>query len=549
MSYFLGIDLGTTYTAAALWRKGRVEMASLGSRAPVIPSVVLVREDGHVLTGEAAARRAVTEPERIAREFKRRIGDPTPIIVAGTPYSADALTARLLRAVAQRVEDDQDGPPEGVAVTHPANWTGYKKDLLQRAIQLAGLGHVRLVTEPEAAAIHYASQERVDPGRVVAAYDLGGGTFDAAVLRRTVAGWQILGHPDGVERLGGIDFDEAVFNHVVAAVGPAYDCLDPEDPAARAAVTRLRQECVDAKEALTSDTDVTIPVLLPTLHDEVRLTRTEFEDMIRPALGDSITALRRALRSACVAVDQVSAVVLVGGSSRIPLVAQLVGSTLGRPVAVDAHPKHSVALGAAIIAADQASPGAANTSEVESVDETTPPATFWTAPITPVGGTSRVPVLAPSSPPGVQSAPAAPSPSQRSRAAAELALAERRRHRALGLVAGGAAALVIAFGSVVALGQAGDQGQPPGDPAGVPTDVLPGVTSVERPPLSSGDPGVTSATTTLAEDVHTPTTAPARTVPPPTTAPTTTGSTTTTESTTTTTEAPTTTEATTTSVP
>jgi hypothetical protein len=184
-------------------------------------------------------------------------------------------------------------------------------------------------------------------------YDLGGGTFDAAVLRRTGFGWEILGLPEGVERLGGIDFDAAVLRHVVKAVGEAYDALDGNDPPVLAAVSRLRQECTAAKEALTADTDATIPVLLPGLHTEVRLTRGEFEDMIRPSLTDSIAALERALRSAAIPPHDVSSVLLVGGSSRIPLVAQMVSSSLGRPVAVDDHPKHSVAMGAAMVAAEQ----------------------------------------------------------------------------------------------------------------------------------------------------------------------------------------------------
>jgi molecular chaperone DnaK len=364
VAYYLGIDIGTTYTAAAVWRDGRYDVASLGNRAATIPSVVLLRDDETVLTGEAAARRAATEPQRVAREFKRRLGDPTPIIVAGTPYSADALIAKLLRWVVDRVEEAEGGPAAGIAVTHPANWGTYKLDLLRQAIRIADLDNVTTLSEPEAAAIHYASQSRVETGSIIAVYDLGGGTFDAAVLRKTDTGWETLGQPEGIERLGGVDFDAAVFHHVVAATDGAIEQLDPSDPAATAAVARLRQECVEAKEALSSDTDVSIPVLLPNLQTEVRLTRAEYEQMVRPALADSITATNRALRSAGVTPDQVTAVLLVGGSSRTPLVAELVGSALGRPVAVDAHPKHGVALGAAILAAQQGraaggAPGAA----------------------------------------------------------------------------------------------------------------------------------------------------------------------------------------------
>ncbi|MDH5289099.1 MAG: Hsp70 family protein [Acidimicrobiia bacterium] len=351
-SYQAGVDLGTTYTAAALHRGAETTMVALGSRSAAVPSIVLLRADGTVLTGEAAERRALSEPDRVAREYKRRFGDTVPIIVAGSPYSAEALMARMLRAVVNHMTEQEGEPPGRIVVTHPANWGNYKRELLDQMVRLAGLdpATVGFLTEPEAAAMSYAAQERVEPGEVVAVYDLGGGTFDAAVLRRTVSGFAILGRPEGIERLGGIDFDAAVFAHVTASLGDALSRLDPEDPTALLAVTRLRQDCVAAKEALSSDTDASIAVALPGLHTEVRITRQEFENLIRPALTDSLEAMRRALRSASLPTDEVSRVLLVGGSSRIPLVAQMVSSDLGRPVAVDAHPKHAVALGAALAA-------------------------------------------------------------------------------------------------------------------------------------------------------------------------------------------------------
>ncbi|MPY95375.1 MAG: Hsp70 family protein, partial [Acidimicrobiia bacterium] len=351
MGYQLGIDLGTTYSAAAVARDGRVEVVGLGNRAPVVPSVVFLREDEMVLTGEAAQRRAVTEPERIAREFKRRVGDPTPVLLGGTPYSAEALMAKLLRGVFDVAAASQGGEPDAVAVSHPANWGPYKKDLLQQSVRLAGLSDARLITEPEAAAVFYASQERVEPGSVIAVYDLGGGTFDAAILRKLTVGFELMGVPEGIERLGGIDFDAAVLAHVNRSLDGALEDLDLTDQTMLGAVARLRADCVEAKEALSVDTEVSIPVMLPELRTEVRLTRVELEAMIRPTLLETLGALRRALASAGVTPEQVSTVLLVGGSSRIPLVGELVGHTLGRPVAVDAHPKHSVALGAALAAA------------------------------------------------------------------------------------------------------------------------------------------------------------------------------------------------------
>ncbi|HEX6336703.1 MAG TPA: Hsp70 family protein [Jiangellaceae bacterium] len=354
-SYQLGIDLGTTYTAAAVAREGRVGVVGLGNRAASIPSVIYLRHDGTVLTGEAASRHGPSEPGRVAREFKRRFGDPTPILLGGTPYSAEALTARMLRWVVEKVTELEGGTPDRIAVTHPANWGPYKKDLLAQALRLADVDAITL-TEPEAAAIAYAANERVDPGAVVAVYDLGGGTFDAAVLRKMEDGFTILGQPEGIERLGGIDFDEAVVQHVRSALGGALDQVDPDDEQAMAALARLRAECVEAKEALSSDTETTIPVLLPGVQTEVRLTRAEFEQMIRPTLTETVSALRRALATAAVEPAEVSAVLLVGGSSRIPLVAELVSDALGRPIAVDAHPKHAIALGAARAATPVESP-------------------------------------------------------------------------------------------------------------------------------------------------------------------------------------------------
>ena len=351
MPYFLGVDLGTTYTAAAIHRDGRTSTVDLGVRTAAIPSVVFLRDDETILTGEAASRRGATEPGRVAREFKRRIGDTTPILLGGSPYSADGLMSRLLRWVVDAVTEREGEAPSGVAVAYPANWGPYKQELLRQAIARADLDHVVTITEPEAAVTYYASQERVEPGSVIAVYDLGGGTFDAAVVRKTAEGVELLGSPEGIERLGGVDFDEAVFSHVAGALGGALAQLDPDDPSAMAAVQRLRSECVEAKEALSADTEVSIPVLLPSTSTEVRLTRAEFEAMIRPPLGDSLTAMRRALRSAGVDASGLTAVLLAGGSSRIPLVSQLVSAELGRPVAVDAHPKHGVALGAAQAAA------------------------------------------------------------------------------------------------------------------------------------------------------------------------------------------------------
>jgi molecular chaperone DnaK len=351
VTYQLGIDLGTTYTAAAVSRASEQqsadpEMVGLGDRAAQVPSVLYLGADGSLLVGDAAERRAVTDPGRVVREFKRQIGDETPIVIDGTPHPTHELAASLVRWVVERVEQREGGPALRIALTHPASWGAHKKDLLAAALATRGLT-VTFLAEPQAAALSYAAAERIEPGSTIAVYDLGGGTFDAAVVRKNGT-FAVLGRPEGIDRLGGVDFDDAVFAHVREAVGEAFDALDPTDEAVLAGVARLRRECTEAKEALSADTEVQIPVLLPGLQTAVRMVRGEFEAVIRPQLEDTVDALHRAVASAGLTSADLTAVLLVGGSSRIPLISQLVSAEFDTRIAVDADPKNAIALGAAL---------------------------------------------------------------------------------------------------------------------------------------------------------------------------------------------------------
>lgn len=477
MGYVIGLDIGTTYTAAAVAHEdGRPEVVQLGSRAAVVPSVVFLHEAG-VLTGDAALRRGLTAPDRLAREFKRRLGDPAPLLLGGTPLSADALFARLLRFAVDLAAEREGAAPERVAVCHPANWGPYKLELLEQACRIAELENVTTITEPEAAAIQYAALERVEPNALVAVYDLGGGTFDAAVLRKNEAGFELLGAPEGIERLGGIDFDEAVVGHVRAAIGEALAELDLDDPGTVVALARLRQECVEAKEALSADVETSIPVVLPGLHTEVRLTRAEFESMIRVPLLETIAALRRALRNAAVEPDDLTAVLLVGGSSRIPMVAEMVGAELGRPVAVDADPKHVVALGAArAVARGETSVSLAPqpVSPVEIGGLVTAQNGIETAAAeqTAVSATPVEEAAPPEQPARPRSAPPPPEPA-------------RTRSRRRLLLAGAAVALLAAVGAAAAVlvSSGGEEASAPAPATTQPTTAGSAVTPAEAPRL------------------------------------------------------------------
>ncbi|MCK9903739.1 Hsp70 family protein [Frankia sp. Cpl3] len=376
MSYALGVDLGTTFTAVATGRPGRVEMVSLGTRSVVIPSVAFASHDGQLLTGDAADRRAERQPDRAAREFKRRLGDPTPLLLGGTPYSPASLMAAALRDAVDAVAQMEGDAPERIVLSRPAVWGPYRLEQFDQVQRLAGLADVNVVTEPLAAATYYTSARTLTDGDVIAVYDLGGGTFDSAVLLFESGEMRILGTPEGVEWLGGTDFDEAILRYVDGELGGAVTAAGPEDAVALA---RLRQDCVLAKEALSFDDETVIQVFLGSARQHVRLHRARFEEMIRPAVVATIEGLQRALRSAEIRPVDLSAVLLAGGSSRIPLIARTIESSFGRPTVVDTHPKHVVALGAAHIAAASLFPPAPATAAVTATAAPTASAAAATA--------------------------------------------------------------------------------------------------------------------------------------------------------------------------
>ena len=375
--YQLGIDLGTTYTAAAVARGRAVQAIQLTPDAHSMPSVVALRDDGTTLVGEAAMRRALAEPTRVGREFKRRFGDAAPIVLGGARTSAEALTTALLREVLERVQQVEGAPPSRVTLTHPAAWGPFRLDKLRAVAADAGIEQVDLLPEPVAAAL--ANADRLADGSLVVVYDLGGGTFDAAVVK--VGENRIVGTPEGVERLGGIDIDALVMAHVDDATGGLVGEADIADPDVRSGLARLADDCRIAKEALSADSETDVNVSLPTVRSTVRLTRAELEAMVRPRLEDSLAALDRTVASAGASWDDIATVLLVGGSSRMPLVAQVVRQHTGRTVTTATNPHLAIALGAAHHAAASA--------QEESLAPALTPTAVTAAPADPPGTSSR----------------------------------------------------------------------------------------------------------------------------------------------------------------
>ncbi|WP_329791567.1 Hsp70 family protein [Lentzea sp. DG1S-22] len=349
MDYGLGVDLGTTFTAAAVSGANGTRMVPLGPGVAA-PSAVYVRPDGVLVAGTNAVRAGEQDPIRLVRGYKRRLGDPTPLVVGGVAHSPQALLSAQLRDIVAGVTAAEGAPPRDVVLTCPAVWGPYRREHFDEVPRLAGLGSVRIVTEPEAAAMHYSVERRLGDGELVAVYDLGGGTFDATILRARPGGMEILGTPEGIERLGGMDFDEALLAHVDSRLDGAVSALDPADPEHLSALVAVRGACVRAKEALSIEPDVTVRVPLPGGTLEVTVTRVEFNDMIRPSVELTTDALRRTIASAGLQPSDLAGVLLAGGSSRIPAVPQAVSAAFGKPVRVSLHPKFTVALGAAALA-------------------------------------------------------------------------------------------------------------------------------------------------------------------------------------------------------
>lgn len=367
LPYYLGVDLGTSFTAAAVCRGRTSAIVELGLRRAQIPTVVHISEWGEVSVGETAERRALSDPEGVVRDIKRRVGDEVGSLVRGRLWSAEALLAEVLRHVIDLTTEREGEAPSAVALSHPVSWGPYKLERWREVARLAQVPHVHLVAEPAAAALHHLTTSGTDSSgegdvsggsRCTVVYDLGGGTFDVAVVQTgpsssgRAEAW-LVGEPDGLERLGGIDFDDALRGVVEQLIGRPIASFDTSEPRVRQALAQLRAALVEAKEALSTDTTVEIPLFLPDAPSLVRVTRAEFDRAIEPLVSDTMAVTEKLLASVELTAQERASctILLVGGSSRVPLVSRLAAQHLGLAVTVDEHPKHAVALGAAELAA------------------------------------------------------------------------------------------------------------------------------------------------------------------------------------------------------
>jgi molecular chaperone DnaK len=375
--YVLGIDLGTCTSIASVYRRGRPETLSIFGQE-VVPSVVNYREGEDPLVGIQAKRRAIIDPDNTVVSIKREMGNPEyQREVNGTPVTPEQVSALILEHLKNGAQEHDfvSGTVRYAVVTVPANFDQNQRAATLEAGKLAGLDVLRLVEEPVAAAMAYGFGHERD--QTILVYDLGGGTFDVCILKVEASSddgsssFNVLGKA-GIPRLGGNDFDEAIMKLLAAKLveegGP--DILDMKKDQGiskkklRAAAQILLEKAEEAKIEMSEAESafVDAPSLVKDesgkeFHLSTEITREQFNEAIKPLVEESGKCIEQALSEAKVTVDDVDRIILVGGSTRAPVIRQLVTEMFGKEPFGDIDPATAVSQGAAILAATFELPG------------------------------------------------------------------------------------------------------------------------------------------------------------------------------------------------
>ncbi|OLE29924.1 MAG: hypothetical protein AUG44_02540 [Actinobacteria bacterium 13_1_20CM_3_71_11] len=355
MSTFrLGIDFGTSHTVAVVQRPdGRVEPLLFDS-SPLLISAVYAEPNGRISVGRDALHSARVEPGAYEPHPKRRI-DEHSVLLGTVEYPVGTLVAAVLARVEQEATRVIGRPADQVVLTCPAGWGAQRRGVLVEAARTAGLGTPHLVPEPLGAACYFSEVlgHRVPVGGALLVYDYGAGTFDAAVVRRTPAGWDVLA-VDGLTDCGGLDLDSAMVDSFRTRMGPEHApawarLTNPQNIADRRYRRMLWDDVRAAKEKLSRSSTAGLPV--PLLDIDLHITRESFEELARPWLDRTMTTTLATLARAGVTRQELVGVLLAGGSSRIPLVATLLHQRLGLAPTVTEQPELVVAQGSLLAVA------------------------------------------------------------------------------------------------------------------------------------------------------------------------------------------------------
>jgi len=351
MSTIIGIDLGTTYSAVGFVREGKTVILPNG-RERIVPSVVGFAPDGQMLVGAPARNQYVLYPENTARSIKRKMGTSETVLLNGRPYTPSEISGIILREMKRIAEANLGEQVPRAVITVPAYFSDAARQATKDAGEMAGFTVERLINEPTAAALAYGL-ERIQDRQMVAVYDLGGGTFDVSIIELNSGVIEVRAS-NGNTRLGGDDFDERLMEHL-AGVFEKEHGVDPRED--RKALARLTRAADQAKIELSTQPFARVreEYLLEKdgrpLHLETEVSRHEFEDLIRDLLDETLEAFDQSLDDAGLEASDLDRVLFVGGSTRIPLVWELMADHTGLEPQVEINPDEAVALGAGAQAA------------------------------------------------------------------------------------------------------------------------------------------------------------------------------------------------------
>ncbi|MFI6089699.1 molecular chaperone DnaK [Streptomyces sp. NPDC051218] len=353
MARAVGIDLGTTNSVVAVLEGGDPTVVANAEGARTTPSVIAFAKNGDVLVGEVAKRQAVTNVERTARSVKRHMGDgswrfPEGGSVDGTRYTAQELSARVLQKLKRDAESYLGEDVTDAVVTVPAYFDDTQRQATKEAGEIAGLNVLRIINEPTAAALAYGLDKGDD--QTVLVFDLGGGTFDVSLLEMGDGVIEVKA-TNGDTQLGGDDWDQRIVEYLVRQFKNAYGVDLGKD---KMALQRLREGAEKAKIELSSssETDINLPYVTASaegpLHLAEKLTRAQFQELTADLLERCRVPFHQAVKDAGVQLSAVDHVILVGGSTRMPAVTELVKELTGREPHKGVNPDEVVALGAAL---------------------------------------------------------------------------------------------------------------------------------------------------------------------------------------------------------
>ena len=339
----VGIDLGTTNSACALWQGDRPVMVPNALGELLTPSAVSIGDDGAVLIGRAGRDRMATHPDRSVISFKRRIGTRETVRLAGRDFDAEALSALVLSSLKRDAESFTGESVTGAVVTVPAYFNDRQRKATRRAGELAGLPIKRLINEPTAAALAFGIADRGDREPFLV-FDLGGGTFDVSIVEMFDGVIEVRASA-GDNRLGGDDFNDCLIDLVRATLDPAglLATLPPDRAAAL-----LAQAAERCRRALSESDSAEFAVTVDDAELRVPVTAAAFEDHAAGLLARIREPVLRSLRDSGIDAATLSEVVLVGGATRMPIVRRAVTRMFGRFPATTVHPDHAVAMGAAV---------------------------------------------------------------------------------------------------------------------------------------------------------------------------------------------------------